>query len=638
MNKTLSLMFRFLGAQILCLLLMVGSAKAEDVTLNFSDADLVAVINSVSQITGKNFIIDPRVKGKVTVISSKPLNEDEVYNVFLSILQVHGFATVPTENAIKIIPDATAKQNAAPFASRDGDPEDQLVTRVLTINYINAAQLVPILRPLVAQQGHLAAYATTNVLIISDRASNIKRIDRIIAEMDRKSDSEIEIIKLKHAFAAEVVRLLASLNAIGGDAKNQAQGRVMFTADERTNSILLSGEKSKRLRYRAIIADLDSPVASSGNTHVVYLRYAKASNIAEILTKVGQEVIKGESINSDNFKSGANLDAVSVQADETSNALVITAPASVFPSLRAVIQQLDIRRAQVHIEAIIAEVLLETSLEYGVQWLIDGTNSGNAALASKFSGKGSPIDGLIPPDGGDGGIGSISDGLSLVMGSVGGSGIDFVTLIQALAGNSDSNLLSTPSLVTLDNEPAELIVGQNIPIVSGESSTTTGDLNNPFRTIERQDVGVSLKVTPQINEGNTITMQIEQEVSSISLTSVIASDVVTNKRQIKATIQLEDGELLVLGGLIDDVVLNQVQKVPLLGDIPVIGQLFRSTTKSNKKNNLLVFIRATIIKDPDIARSLSHRKYNYMRDTQLLNNEDLDVNDKAILAPLESYE
>jgi len=315
---------------------------------------------------------------------------------------------------------------------------------------------------------------------------------------------------------------------------------------------------------------------------------------------------------------------------------VITAPASVYPSIRAVIQQLDIRRAQVHIEAIIAEVSLDTSLEYGVQWLIDGTNSGNAALASKFSNQ-SPIDGLIPPEDGNGGISGITDGLSLVLGSVGGSGVDFVTLIQALAINSDANLLSTPSLVTLDNEPAEIIVGQNIPIVTGESSTTTGDLANPFRTIERQDVGISLKVTPQINEGNTITMQIEQEVSDINLASVISSDIITNKRQIKATIQLEDGELLVLGGLIEDEVDERVSKVPLLGDIPVIGQLFRSTKKTKVKRNLLVFIRATIIRDPDIARSLSHRKYNYMRNTQLLNYEGEDLDDKAILAPLESY-
>jgi len=628
----LPLLLRFLTASALCLLLMTAPLKAENVTLNFSDADLLAVINSVSQITGKNFIIDPRVKGKVTVISAKPLNEDEVYNVFLSILQVHGFATVPTENAIKIIPDATAKQNAAPFTSQGGEPDDQLITRVLKINYINAAQLVPILRPLVAQQGHLAAYATTNVLIISDRASNIKRIDRIIDEMDRKSDSEIEIVKLQHAFAAEVVRLLASLTTGVVDQKNPAIGQVRFTADERTNSIILSGEKSKRLRYRAIIADLDAPVQSSGNTHVVYLRYAEAKNIAEILGRVAEEVIKGEAINADNFKSGTNPDSISIQADETSNALVITAPASVFPSLRSVIQQLDIRRAQVHIEAIIAEVLLDTASELGVQWIIDGTNGGNAVLTSRFADTGLPIDGINPDEP------SVPDGLSLLLGRLGDTGVNFATLIRALAGNSESNLLSTPSLVTLDNEEAEIIVGQNIPIVTGESTSTQNANENPFRTIERQDIGVSLKVRPQINEGNTITMVIEQEVSTINPASLIASDIVTNKRQIKATVQLEDGELLVLGGLIDDKVVEEVSKVPGLGDIPGIGVLFRSTKKENKKQNLLVFLRATIIKDPSLARKLSHRKYNWMRDEQLQNIKEKDAKDRAVLIPIESLD
>ena len=634
MIRNLPLLLRFLAANALCLLLMTAPVKAENVTLNFSNADLLAVINSVSQITGKNFIIDPRVKGKVTVISAKPLNEDEVYNVFLSILQVHGFATVPTENAIKIIPDAAAKQNASPFASQEGEPNDQLITRVLKINYINAAQLVPILRPLVAQQGHLAAYATTNVLIISDRASNIKRIDRIIAEMDRKSDSEIEIVKLEHAFAAEVVRLLASLNAGVAGQKNPANGQVRFTADERTNSIILSGEKSKRLRYRAIIADLDAPVQGTGNTHVIYLRYAAAKNIADILGRVAEEIIKGEAMNAANSKTGTNPDSISIQADETSNALVITAPASVFPSLRAVIQQLDIRRAQVHIEAIIAEVLLDTASELGVQWIIDGTNDGNAILTSRFSDTGLPIDAIIPGE-----QPAVPDGLSLLLGRLGDTGINFATLIRAIAGNAESNILSTPSLVTLDNEEAEIIVGQNIPIITGQATTSaSGSLNNPFQTIERQDIGVSLKVKPQINEGNTITMVIEQEVSTINPASLIATDIITNKRQIKATVQLEDGELLVLGGLIDDKVVEEVSKVPGLGDIPGIGALFRSTKKENKKQNLLVFIRATIIKDPDLARSLSHRKYNWMRDAQLQNMEEKDAKDRAVLAPLESLD
>ncbi|MCP4979849.1 MAG: type II secretion system secretin GspD [Gammaproteobacteria bacterium] len=591
------------------LMLANQQVSAENVTLNFSDADLVAVINSVSQITGKNFIIDPRVKGKVTVVSSKPLNEKEVYNVFLSILQVHGFATVPTKNAIKIIPDATAKQSAAPFTPASRNPGDQLITRVLSIENINAAQLVPILRPLVAQQGHLAAYPTTNVLIISDRASNIKRIDRIIAEMDKKVDSDIEIIKLKHAFAAEVVRLLSSLNIVSPDKKAQTGGGINITADERTNSVLLSGEKSARLKYRAIISDLDSPVESGGNTHVVYLRYADAKNVATILSNVGKEAIKAESKNvSAGGSNPSGGDSVTVQADESSNALVISAPASIFPSLRAVIQQLDIPRAQVHIEAIIAEVLLETSNELGVQWL--AADDGNGAVSSQFSDAGTTIPGLI-------GGGVLPDGATFGLGSIDDGGLSIVALIRALAGDSDTNFLSTPSIVTLDNQEAEIIVGQNVPFVTGETTSSSTDATNPFRTIERQDIGVSLKVKPQINEGDAITMEIEQEVSSISGTATSAVDIVTNKRSIKTTVQLEDGALLVLGGLIDETVIESEQKVPGLGDIPILGALFRYKKSEKKKTNLLVFIRATIIKDPEKARLLSHNKYDFMRNLQL---------------------
>jgi len=592
-------------------IVLARPVAAEEVTLNFSDADLVAVINSVSQITGKNFIIDPRVKGKVTVVSSKPLNEAEVYNVFLSILQVHGFATVPTSNAIKIIPDATAKQSAAPFTNKSSTPEDQLITRVLKINFINAAQLVPILRPLVAQQGHLAAYAATNVLIVSDRASNIKRVERIIAQMDRESDSDIEIVKLKHAFAAEVVRLLASLNVTSPD-KKAAAGGVKFSADERTNSILLSGEKSSRLKYRAIISALDSPVESSGNTHVVYLRYAEAKNVADILGSVGKEAIKAEAKSAGNTKTGTGQDSVSILADEATNALVITAPASIYPSLRSVIQQLDIRRAQVHVEAIIAEVSLSTSNELGVQWLVADDSDG-PAFSTQFGLAGTTIAGVAA------GVetGNLPDGLALGLGNIVENGLSFITLINALSSDSDNNLLSTPSIVTLDNQEAEIIVGQNVPFVTGETTSASTDVTNPFRTIERQDVGVSLRIKPQINEGETITLEIEQEVSTVDRTATSAVDIVTNKRSIKTTVQLEDGELLILGGLIDDQEIHIEQKVPGLGDIPFLGALFRSSSTQIMKRNLMVFIRSTIIKDPLKANQLSRRKYDFMRDAQL---------------------
>jgi|TARA_B110000971_G_scaffold1227_1_gene1224 general secretion pathway protein D len=624
---------RTLQAILVGWLLIFQTVQAEDVTLNFSDADLVAVINSVSQITGKNFIIDPRVKGKITVVSAKPLNKDEVYNVFLSILQVHGFATVPTKNAIKIIPDATAKQNATPLSNSNRGPDDQLITRVLKVEHINSAQLVPILRPLVAQQGHLAAYAATNMLIISDRAANIRRMERIVSEMDKEADSDIEIIKLNHAFAAEVVRLLASLNSASPQQKGAGGSEVKFTADDRTNSVLLSGEKSNRLKYRAIISDLDSPIKSSGNTHVIYLRYADAKNIATILNSVGKEVIKSEAKNAGSAGTVNQSETVSIQADETSNALVITAPASVFPSLRSVIQQLDIRRAQVHIEAIIAEVSLDTANELGVQWLIDGSNKGNPALSSQLPGTGPSI-AATAVGVGAGVPAAIPDGLSLALGSVKESNsLNFITLIRALNTDTETNLLSTPSIVTLDNQEATIIVGQNVPFVTGSStSSSTDGTSNPFQTIERQDVGTTLKVKPQINEGNTITLDIDQEVSTVSQAATSAVDLVTNKRAIKTAVQLEDGQLLVLGGLIDDTVIKVQQKVPFLGDIPFIGALFRSNSTRRIKQNLLVFIRATIIRDPELARDLSQKKYNFMRDIQLLNiPQDEDLTSKPIL-------
>ena len=627
MNKSFCSYIRLLLILSLCAL---QPARAEDVTLNFSDADLVAFINSVSQITGKNFIIDPRVKGKINVVSAQPLNKDEVYNVFLSVLQVHGFAALPAKNAIKIIPDATAKQNATPFTNSPDSPEDQLITRVLPVEHISSAQIVPILRPLVAQQGHLAAYDATNVLIISDRASNIRRMERIVAEMDRETNSDIELIRLKHAFAAEVVRLLASLSNALPEQKAPGGRAITFTADERTNSILLSGEKSSRLKYRAIIADLDSPVESSGNTHVIYLRYAEAKNIADILNGVGKEVIKANAKNSGSASAGNSAETVSIQADETSNALVITAPASVFPSLRSVIQQLDIRRAQVHIEAIIAEVSLDTSNELGVQWVIDASNKGNPVLSSQLPAGGSSISNVIA------GVsqGNVPDGLTLGIGRVrDGAGLNFITLIRALTTDSETNLLSTPSIVTLDHQEASIIVGQNVPFVTGESTNAgTDGTTNPFRTIERQDVGTTLKVTPQINEGDTITLDIDQEVSTVSQAATGAVDLVTNKRAIKTAVQLEDGELLVLGGLIDDTVINVEQKVPVLGDIPYLGALFRANTSRRIKQNLLVFIRANIIRDPELARDLSQKKYNFMRDLQLLNiPDDGDTNAKPVL-------
>ncbi len=588
------------------LICLFNNAIADEVTLNFSNADIRAVIKSVSQITGKNFIVDPRVKGKVTVISKKSLTEGEVYSTFLSILQVHGFATIPSNGVIKIVPDAAAKQNSAPFGS--SKLGDQLVTRVISIKHVNAAQLVPILRPLIAQQGHLAAYAPTNVLIVSDRSNNIKRIVKIISKIDLVSkDTEIELIRLEHAFATDVVKLLNSLN-VTGDKKAQGAKAVKLTADERTNSIIINGEKSARLKFRSVITQLDTPVSSSGDVHVVHLRYADAKNVAKILGTVGKELLKNTN---GAIKTKTQQTSINIQADEESNALVITAPTRVFLSLKKVIDELDIARAQVHIEAIIAEISLDTSNELGVQWLIDGASSNDPVAATNFAGSGAGVASIAS--------GALGDGLTLGLGKFNEGGSSIVALIRALSGDAESNLLSTPSIVTLDNHEAEIVVGQNVPFVTGEfSSTGNGTaITNPFRTIERQDIGVSLKVKPQINDANNITMKIEQEVSNISGSSTGAVDLVTNKRALKTVVQLRNGELLILGGLIDETLVDIEQKVPFLGDIPIIGALFRSSSTQKVKRNLVVFLKATIINNADEAKKLSYEKYNYMRDGQL---------------------
>ncbi|MEE9422472.1 MAG: type II secretion system secretin GspD [Gammaproteobacteria bacterium] len=591
---------------------------AQTVTLNLKDADINALIGTVAEVTGRNFIVDPRVKGKVTVVSSRPMDSDEVYEVFQSILKVHGFAAVPSGEVIKIVPDVSAKQDSIPNAN-DKSPGrgDAMVTRVIQVDNVAAAQLVPILRPLVPQQGHLAAYPASNVLIISDRARNVERLVSIIRRIDKGSDTEIEVIRLEHASAAEVVRILTAVNrSKSAQGKTPAQAAQSLVADERTNSVLLGGDRANRLRLRAIISHLDTPLDKGGNTKVIYLKYAKAVDLVEVLTGVGKtqtEEVKGKQ------PAAQNIDKLlDIQADESTNALVITAPPDLMLSLEAVIRQLDIRRQQILVDAVIAEVSMSKARELGVQWAVDGHTKGGAPVAgTNFTNTGnsatSLIGGLNSSDV-SGALGSLVPGLLLGGGKFNTGNIDYGVILQALASDSDTNILSTPSLVTMDNEEAEIIVGQNVPFVTGSFSSTGASSGSvdPFQTIQREDVGITLRVTPQINEGNAIILKIEQEVSSVS-NDASAADIITNKRSIKTKVLVEDGQVLVLGGLIDDQVTETEQKVPLLGDIPLLGYLFRSKSVSNSKQNLMVFIHPTILRDADVSTRYSVNKYNYIR-------------------------
>lgn len=618
------------------------AAPSSAVTLNFKDADLSAVISTVADITGKNFIIDPRVRAKVTIVSSKPMDKDEIYQVFLSLLEVHNFATVPSGKVIKIVPDVNAKQGTTKFAT-DEDPGagDEIVTRVIAIEHVSANQLVPVLRPLAPQQAHMVAYPPSNLLIISDRAANIERMVSIIKRIDQPGEnSDVEVMPLKHAAAAEIVRVLNALeqetrkNDPAAAAAGGGGDKPALIADERTNSILMGGGKSGRLRLRALISHLDTPLESGGNTHVVYLRYAKAKDMVQVLTGVAQQAQQdavkvsrpggaapGGAAASVAVSGGSSGGGIQIQADEGTNALVITAPTDIFRSLQTVISQLDVRRAQVLVEAVIAEVTHERAAELGIQWgtfnksggsnPVGLTNFTNGSTGSSIGELGAAIASGSPP--------SVGAGMTFGLGKFNATGLSFAALVRALESDGSTNVLSTPTLVMLDNIEAEIVVGENVPFVTGSFSSTGagGTPTNPFQTISRQNVGITLKVKPQINEGNAVRLDIEQKVESLAPAVQGAADLLTKTRSIKTSVMVDDGRVIVLGGLIRDNMTESVQKVPLLGDIPLIGSLFRYKKNSKEKTNLMVFLHPVIIRDTETSLRLTNAKYSYIRTQQL---------------------
>jgi general secretion pathway protein D len=602
------------------------AARAEPVTLNLKDADIGAVIATVSDITGKNFIVDPRVKGKITIVSSRPMDKDEVYQIFLSVLDVYGFSAVPAGKVTKIIPDANAKQVAIPTTDEEAPGRgDEFVTRVIELRNVSAAQLVPILRPLVPQQGHLAAYVPSNMLIVADRASNINRLVNLINRIDLPSSDEIEIVPLEHASAAEIVRILTALaqqdKARGGGAPTDPDASPVLIADERTNSVLIGGGKSGRLRLRALISHLDTPLQTQGNTRVIYLRYAQAKDLVPVLTGVSTSVEQQSkaAAGGQAAATSANNLPINIQADESSNSLVITAPPDVFNALEGVIKQLDIRRAQVMVEGIIAEVTTDISNQLGVQWVADGTPGGNGPVGlTNFSNAGSSISTIAGAVAAQDYSALSLSGLALGIGRFNSDDVNFAAIVQALKSDGSTNILSTPSLVTLDNEEAEIVVGQEVPFVTGSFTSTgtgSGSVSNPFQTISRENVGITLKVKPQINEGDAIKLDIEQTIDSLGAKGN-AVDLVTNKRSIKTSLIVDDRQVVVLGGLIQDNVQQSVQKVPLLGDIPLLGLLFKSKSTTKGKTNLMVFLQTTILRDDVLMNRLTGSKYNYIRDIQ----------------------
>jgi general secretion pathway protein D len=590
-----------------------GAARAQvagqQIMPNYREADIRQIIEAVGAVTGRNFLVDPRVRAQVTLLSFSPMTPEAFYEAFLATLQVHGYAALDSGDVVKIIPDANARQ--LPTAG-PGATGDDIVTQTVVLRNVGAAQLVPILRPLIPQYGHLAAHQTSNMLIIADRAANVTRMLGIIAQMDRAATEDIEVIRLENASASEVVRMLTALNQATAAAGGAPAAQI--AADERTNSVLISGSEYNRLRYRALVAHLDTPSQNGGDTIVRYLNYADAEGLATNLqAQFGAAPTTGEG-------AAGPTGAISIWADAGTNSLVINAPANTQQNVRALIDRLDIPRAQVQVDAIIVEVSEDRAGELGITWALEGAESDDGIGLTNF---GSTTLGIAQlATAGASGTASPSqlpDGITFAIGRIRDSGTSWAALLTALQGDASTNIIATPTIVTLDNAEAEIRVGQEVPFLTGQFTNTGANQGsvNPFQTIQREEVGTRLRITPQINEGSGVKLDIEQEQSSISAGASGAVDLITNSRTITTSVFVQDRQILVLGGLIDDQLTESEQRVPFLGRIPGLGWLFRARSTDRIKTNLMVFIRPTILRDTIQASFETNTKYNYIRDLQL---------------------
>jgi len=595
-------------------------AQADDSwKINLKNADIREFVTQVSAITGKSFIIDPRVKGDVTVISNVNMDEESVYQLFLSVLQVHGFAAVSAGSAIKIVQTVLAKQSSNPDDFVDDLESEELVTRVITVTNAPSEEMVKVLRPLIPQYGHIAALSEPNVLIISDHASNINRLVEIINRVDIADSLEVAIINLKEAWVEDMVKLLEELapDQIGKSAKGP--NRISIVASERTNSLVIKGERYTLARVKALVDQLDVPANRSGTIKVIQLSHSDATKMAEILSNL---------ISSKSKSSEDSMVEVSIQADEAINALVIRADPSNMIDLIGIIESLDVRRMQVLIEAAIVEVTSDFSQQLGSELAVGDASTGttplgltapSGTLAQILQGLAAPSGLISPPS-------SFGESPLIAGGKVSTTGTSFAFIVKALAANSDVNLLSTPSITTMDNEEAKIVVGQNVPFRTGSTVTGSQGTTNPFTTIQREDVGLTLEVTPHINSDSLVRLLIHQEVSEVDASSLTvigseaAADLITNKRTIDTTILVENGEVIILGGLIRDKETQAESRVPLLGSIPGLGALFRSRTKNIEKQNLLVFLRPTVLTSGADVAAASERKFNRIFEVEIEGN------------------
>jgi general secretion pathway protein D len=634
---------------LVALTLSAGAAAQERVTLNFSNTEIDAVVRAIAQFTGKVFIVDPRVKGTLTLTIEQPLSPDQALGALSAALRMQGIVLVESGGVVRVVPEADAKLQGG--AVQSGPPVtrgDELVTQVFRLNYAAAASIVQVLRPLIAPNNTISAYPANNTIVVTDFAENIRRIARIIASVDTPAGSEIDIVQLKHAIASDLAVLLGKILDAAAQGADASQ-RVTVLAEPTSNSLLIRSASPARVNLvRALIAKLDQPAAVPGNIHVVYLKNAEATRLARTLLGAGGSdpaaggfspsttplafqaagrppgssqptQLPGGAPTSQTATAApvsGQVGGAQIQADPTTNTLIITAPDAVYRQLRVVIDKLDVRRAQVFIESLIVEVTGDQAAEFGIQWQ---TGSGSAAAGgdtgavggTNFGGTGQNIIGIAANPA------TVGTGLNIgiAKGQITLAGVGTITNLQflarALEQTSKANILSTPNLLTLDNEEARIIVGQNVPFITGQFTTAASATVNPFQTIERRDVGLTLRVRPQISEGGAIKLVIYQEVSSVAAPSPAGP--ITNMRAIETNVLVDDGSIVVLGGLVQDSVTSSVEKVPLLGDIPLLGHLFRYETRKQQKTNLMVFLRPFVVRDENAARSLAVDRYDQMR-------------------------
>ncbi|MBL4827527.1 MAG: type II secretion system secretin GspD [Spongiibacteraceae bacterium] len=565
--------------------------------MNMRDADIRALIQWVADTTGKNIVVHKDVQAEVTVLSSESLTSDEAYQVFLSVLQVHGFAAIETPEALKIVPRNIANTGAPTYSGRSTTSD--IVVNVVKVENVSAAQLANTLRPLLDKQAIVSAYAATNTLIIADHKSNMNTVAHLITQLDKTGDTQIELIKLKYANASDILSTLTALMPSTGAGGTPLD--ITMSVDDRSNSIMLAGDPAKRKQLKQLIAKLDTSLKGEGNTQVIYLHYVDAKEISPILQKLAKGIQTSK-------KDESN--EVIIEASESANALVINAPPAILNTLKKVIAKLDIRRAQVLVEAVVVEVSGEVSDDLGVTWITGRDKNAISAVNTLGS-----LDLANPSlDTNATGIGAFSPARGFTFGYFENGNLQ--AAIRALNATQNTNILSTPTIVAIDNEEASLLVGQNVPFKTGQSTSSSSTTNNPFTTIERHDIGISLKVTPRINQGDSITLEIHQKTESVAPSIAAASDIITNKREFITTALIKDNQILVIGGLISDEETQVTDKVPVLGSLPLIGKLFSSEGTTHSKKNLMVFIHPVILKDDEHIKNITQTRYNFMKNLQ----------------------